>query len=64
MSCERNLKQAQVTWKLVETWNEWGEGTGIEPAQQIIHDDTNGFQLVTNPTQSQQYLDIFKRYFK
>ena len=37
------LKEAQVRWKLVETWNEWGEGTGIEPAKEIIHDDINGF---------------------
>ena len=58
------LKQAPVTWKLIETWNEWGEGTGIEPAQQIIHDDINGFKLAPNLQSSQQYIDIFKRYFK
>ncbi len=58
------LKQAQVTWKLVETWNEWHEGTGIEPAQQIIHDDINGFKLIPNQPPSQQYMEIFKRYFK
>ncbi len=58
------LKQAQVTWKLVETWNEWGEGTGIEPAQKIVHDDINGFKLIPNQPPSQQYMEIFKRYFK
>jgi Glycosyl hydrolase family 99 len=58
------LKQAQVTWKLVETWNEWGEGTGIEPAQQIIHDHRNGFKLIPNQPPSNQYIEIFKKYFK
>ena len=58
------LKQAQVTWKLVETWNEWGEGTGIEPAQQIIHDHKNGFKLIPNQPPSNQYIEIFKKYFK
>ena len=58
------LKQAQVRWKLVETWNEWGEGTGIEPAQQIIHDDMEGFKLIPNQHSSQQYTEIFKKYFK
>ena len=27
---------APVTWKLVETWNEWGEGTAVEPGDQVI----------------------------
>ena len=58
------LKHAQVRWKLVETWNELGEGTGIEPAQQIIHDDINGFKLTPNQPPSQQYTEIFKKYFK
>jgi hypothetical protein len=64
-NAESKLKQAQVRWKLVETWNEWGEGTGIEPAQQIIHDDINGFKLTPNqPPSQQQYTEIFKKYFK
>src|SRR2546422_6114616 len=25
---------ALVIWKLVETWNEWGEGTSVEPGDQ------------------------------
>ena len=28
---------------LIETWNEWHEGTSIEPGQRIVHDDLNGF---------------------
>lgn len=29
-----------VTWKLVETWNEWGEGTSVEPGTQTMIDGT------------------------
>ena len=32
-----------MTPMLLESWKEWGEGTGVEPAQEIIHDDINGF---------------------
>jgi len=31
---------APVTWKLVETWNEWGEGTAVEPGDQVIQSAT------------------------
>ena len=31
-----DLVAAPVTWKLIETWNEWGEGTGVEPAEAVI----------------------------
>jgi len=27
---------ADVQWKLIETWNEWGEGTAVEPGEQVI----------------------------
>ncbi|MFO0703855.1 MAG: hypothetical protein U0525_03980, partial [Patescibacteria group bacterium] len=26
-----NMVNSNTTWKLIETWNEWGEGTAIEP---------------------------------
>jgi hypothetical protein len=38
------MVDAPVTWKLVETWNEWGEGTAVEPGDQVIQarkDSTN-----------------------
>jgi hypothetical protein len=54
------LKNAQVRFKLIQTWNEWGEGTGIEPAQQIVHDDENGFRLTGSPN---PYYEIFKKHF-
>jgi hypothetical protein len=28
---------------LIETWNEWHEGTSIEPGQRVFHDHQNGF---------------------
>ncbi|HIN15419.1 MAG TPA: hypothetical protein EYM69_07285, partial [Dehalococcoidia bacterium] len=34
---------AQSRFLLIETWNEWHEGTCIEPGQRVVHDDANGF---------------------
>jgi Bacterial Ig domain/Calcineurin-like phosphoesterase len=34
------LAAADVTWKLVETWNEWGEGSSVEPGTQTIINST------------------------
>jgi hypothetical protein len=34
---------AQSRFILIETWNEWHEGTCIEPGQRVVHDDVNGF---------------------
>lgn len=31
----RQMVAANTTWKLVETWNEWGEGTAVEPGEQV-----------------------------
>jgi hypothetical protein len=37
----RQLKDSRVEFQLVETWNEYHEGTMIEPACEINHDDAN-----------------------
>ncbi len=34
---------AQSRFLLIETWNEWHEGSCIEPGQRVVHDDVNGF---------------------
>ncbi len=34
------LVAAAVTWKLIQTWNEWGEGTAVEPGEQVIQSRT------------------------
>lgn len=57
-----SLKNANVPIKLIETYNEWGEGTGIEPAQLINHDDINGFTSA-KPSYGTGYLDIIAKYF-
>jgi acid phosphatase type 7 len=31
----RDMINSNATWKLTETWNEWGEGSGVEPADQV-----------------------------
>lgn len=59
-SAVSSMVSANVTWKLTETWNEWGEGTAVEPGQQTIMNsgkeilDPNG-----TPFQN-RYIDILK----
>lgn len=31
----KSMVASDATWKLTETWNEWGEGTGVEPADEV-----------------------------
>jgi hypothetical protein len=61
----QNLKNADVRWKLIQTWNEWGESTGIEPALEINHNDAGTFTLKTTqrPVNQQLHL-IFKSWFR
>lgn len=56
------LKNANVQFKLIETWNEWGEGTGIEPARRVNHDDVNGFTMAED-SYGTKYIDILGKYF-
>lgn len=58
----QKLAAAPVHFKLIETWNEWFEGTGVEPAMQIIHDDANGFRPAT-PSYGNVYINILGKYF-
>lgn len=57
----KTLQSTNVQFKLIETWNEYGEGTQIEPAQPINHDDIYGF---TAKAQSYKtlYVDILNTY--
>jgi len=36
------MVSANAMWKLVETWNEWGEGTSVEPGDQVKLNSTTG----------------------
>jgi hypothetical protein len=38
---------AEVPWKLVQTWNEWGEGTSVEPGEQVVQ--TSSGKAAANP---------------
>ncbi len=58
-----NMVNANVTWKLVETWNEWGEGTSVEPGDQVI--ETSGGEAVLDPNGPEfgnAYVDILNAY--
>lgn len=59
----QKLAAADVRFKLIETWNEWGEGTGVEPAQKIIHDDMNGFSAA-EPSYGDRYINILREYLR
>jgi hypothetical protein len=56
-----NMVNANVTWKLTETWNEWGEGTSVEPGVQTMLDSTGKEVQDPNGTQfGNTYVDILK----
>jgi cell division septation protein DedD len=53
------MVNADVTWKLVETWNEWGEGTAVEPGDQVV--ETSDGEKVPDPNGVEfgnAYIDI------
>jgi hypothetical protein len=55
------MVNARTTWKLVETWNEWGEGSAVEPGQQTRI--TAGREVV-NPNGARfgnAYVDVLAR---
>jgi hypothetical protein len=61
----QQLKVANVPLKLITTWNEYPEGSGVEPATEVIHDDENEFRLQTNTKwkPSSVWIDILGKYF-
>jgi hypothetical protein len=60
-SAVAQMAQDNVQWKLIETWNEWGEGTGVEPAQEITHNDAGTF-TAAKESYADTYVDILGRY--
>jgi len=58
----QSMVSANVTWKMVQTWNEWGEGTSIEPGTHVRFNassnkdepDPNGYPF------GNLYIDILK----
>jgi hypothetical protein len=60
----QNMVSANTAWKLVETWNEWGEGTGVEPAQKVNQVTTGTASLDTNEpsaTNSNAYVSLLNQ---
>jgi Glycosyl hydrolase family 99 len=50
---------ADTTWKLVETWNEWGEGSSVEPGRQTLIDPTGREALDPHGTPfGNSYVDV------
>jgi hypothetical protein len=58
----RKLAAANVHFKLIETWNEWAEGTQVEPGQSVLHDDKNVFKPAA-PSYGNTYINILGKYF-
>lgn len=57
-----SMVQANATWKLTETWNEWGEGTSVEPGEQVTQTKSGQATLKTNGYLFKNlYVDILKR---
>jgi hypothetical protein len=57
------MESADVTWKLVETWNEWGEGTSVEPGQEVITHSSG--DEVPDPNGAEfgnAYVDVLKEH--
>lgn len=51
-----------ATWKLTETWNEWGEGSSVEPGEEVIQVASGNATL--NPSGApfkNQYIDALNQ---
>lgn len=61
----KSMVTANTTWKLVETWNEWGEGSSVEPGEKVVVDST-GKEVIDNSASpsynfANLYIDILGR---
>lgn len=58
----RQMVAATTPWKITETWNEWGEGSGVEPAD-AVHQMTGSGQATidTSVPFKNGYIDILAR---
>jgi len=52
-----------VTWKLVETWNEWGEGTSVEPGHQVRTNSQGAEEIDPNGVPfGELYVNVLNKY--
>lgn len=61
-SAVKTMVNSNVTWKLTETWNEWGEGTSVEPGVHVRTNQTTGADELntTGYPFENLYIDILK----
>lgn len=59
----KQMVNSSAKWKLIETWNEWGEGTSVEPGEQVkTNPTTNKDEVDPNGYQFKNlYVDILNR---
>jgi hypothetical protein len=59
----KSMVASSARWKLTETWNEWGEGTSVEPGNQVIQ-ATGSTPAVIDPngaTFGSSYVSVLNR---
>ncbi len=56
------MKNDGCTWHTIQTWNEWMECSGIEPAAYYNHTLSGSFPKI-NDSYGKKYLDLITKYF-
>jgi len=55
----REMVVAPVQWKLTETWNEWGEGTSVEPGTDVNQTTSGPATIRTDAAEfGNRYVDV------
>lgn len=56
------MVNSSATWKIIETWNEWGEGSSVEPGEQTKI-DSSGLEVIdpNGAPFKNQYIDTLKQ---
>jgi hypothetical protein len=57
-----NLSLAKAKFKLIETWNEWAEGTQIEPAFEVLHNHSAASFIQKGNSYGITYLEIIRKH--
>ncbi len=58
-----NMVNSNATWKMTQTWNEWGEGSSVEPGTPVRLNTTTGKEEAdpTAPVFGNAYIDILNQ---
>ncbi len=57
----KTMVGANATWKMVQTWNEWGEGTSVEPGEKVRTVSGKDEPDPTSAPFKNLYVDILNR---